>query len=383
MTTMKQNKYEESSLLMGLSEDLFLEILLRLPLKSLGRFKSVCKSWLSVISNPEFARLHLQSSNLATSNPRSMLTLQKHNMVSLFKFKSSTDITKGVDLIPLNQQFVDVFLGGSCFIVGSCDGIVCLYIKSQEKCGEDLLHLWNPTTNENKQISLPGDQGLTYVHVDSSWFGYIPSLKDYMIFLVNTNIRGKPAFVKRMYIYSFRNPKWRELHVTHEDLSFALGSNSIFMNEALHCLVGRKFIHKFDLVAETFERVPFSIKLDLLPKPHQIMLDVIGEKNGLCARFMHRSEIGEWMFELWMLEEYNKWNSWKKLYRIDLKKEIARNITRLLGFTYNGNLFIREKNALTVIDPSQNPHLPIIVCRATVFTVTDYVESLISPFYFA
>ncbi|KAG5001241.1 hypothetical protein JHK87_022313 [Glycine soja] len=41
------------------SHDLIVEILLRLPIKSLLRFKCVCKSWLSFISNPHFVKSHL------------------------------------------------------------------------------------------------------------------------------------------------------------------------------------------------------------------------------------------------------------------------------------------------------------------------------------
>ncbi|XP_021762352.1 uncharacterized protein LOC110727135 [Chenopodium quinoa] len=159
--------------------------------------------------------------------------------------------------------------------------------------------------------------------------------------------------------------------------SFASVSNSVLLNEALHCL-GQKCIHKFDLVAETFEKVPLLIKPDL-PKPHQIKLGVIGEKNCLCAMLVHHSEEEKWMFESWMLEEYNKWDSWKKLYRIDLKKEIARNYIGFLGFTYNGNFCIREKNGLKLIDPCDPPSC-VMVCRGSVFVAIDYVESLVSPF---
>lgn len=41
------------------SHDLIVEILLRLPIKSLLRFKCVCKSWLSFISDPHFVKSHL------------------------------------------------------------------------------------------------------------------------------------------------------------------------------------------------------------------------------------------------------------------------------------------------------------------------------------
>ncbi|KAF7811479.1 F-box protein [Senna tora] len=61
------------------NDDLLIEILLRLPIKSLLRFRSVSKHWLSLISNPQFSRLRthvspsgliLRSLSLSYKNPR-------------------------------------------------------------------------------------------------------------------------------------------------------------------------------------------------------------------------------------------------------------------------------------------------------------------------
>ena len=43
-----------------LPQEIIIEILLRLPVKSLPSFKFVCKSWLSLISNPHFAKWHFE-----------------------------------------------------------------------------------------------------------------------------------------------------------------------------------------------------------------------------------------------------------------------------------------------------------------------------------
>uniref|UniRef100_A0A0D9WMC3 F-box domain-containing protein n=1 Tax=Leersia perrieri TaxID=77586 RepID=A0A0D9WMC3_9ORYZ len=48
-------------------EEIVEQILLRLPVKSIVRFRSVCKSWQSMIADPRFTRLHLQFHQSTTS----------------------------------------------------------------------------------------------------------------------------------------------------------------------------------------------------------------------------------------------------------------------------------------------------------------------------
>lgn len=49
-------------------EVLLFEILVRLPVKSLVRFKSVCKVWCATIASPRFVRLHLELARASSSS---------------------------------------------------------------------------------------------------------------------------------------------------------------------------------------------------------------------------------------------------------------------------------------------------------------------------
>ncbi|CAK9142904.1 unnamed protein product [Ilex paraguariensis] len=51
----------------NLPQDLIVEILSRLPVKSLLRFKSVSKPWLALINNPKLISLHLSHTDV---NPK-------------------------------------------------------------------------------------------------------------------------------------------------------------------------------------------------------------------------------------------------------------------------------------------------------------------------
>lgn len=58
LKTSKKRKRSASNA--ELPEDIILDILLRLPVKSIGRFQCACKSWRATISDQSFIRAHLE-----------------------------------------------------------------------------------------------------------------------------------------------------------------------------------------------------------------------------------------------------------------------------------------------------------------------------------
>ncbi|GMI79437.1 hypothetical protein HRI_001613000 [Hibiscus trionum] len=60
------------------------EILNRLPVKSLLRFRSVCKSWNSLISHPSFISAHLQASLSNNNTPFLLLSYRKNGKYGYF-----------------------------------------------------------------------------------------------------------------------------------------------------------------------------------------------------------------------------------------------------------------------------------------------------------
>ncbi|KAF3431845.1 hypothetical protein FNV43_RR26581 [Rhamnella rubrinervis] len=109
-----------------LPEDLEIQILLRLPVKALLRFQSICKLWYSGIRSPKFISDHCEVSN--TKNPYDDL---------IAKFYTKTDRYDLVNVSTLSHEtleVVDTHLAlsdgarfGDMEIVSSCNGVVCLY----------------------------------------------------------------------------------------------------------------------------------------------------------------------------------------------------------------------------------------------------------------
>ncbi|PHU21782.1 hypothetical protein BC332_06889 [Capsicum chinense] len=121
-----ESKEDEVSILAmpNLPEDLITETLLRLPVKSLLKFRSVSKSWLSLIRSPEFVKNHLLLS--ATNKDYKHHSLMFKNG---FKDCSLTALLYGSFVEVNHLDYPGKNLKGRPRIVGSVNGLICLAIR--------------------------------------------------------------------------------------------------------------------------------------------------------------------------------------------------------------------------------------------------------------
>jgi len=160
-----------------LLEELFLEILVRLPVKSLLRFKSVSKAWCAIISDPLFIRAHLEkSASKWKRNPSVLIT--PHSLHSNIKGENwpttfSTQI-RFYQWLPSSAKEARFMHGedfrgefSSVCQLAHCDGLVLLPTNTKvyliNPATRDTLTL--PESNPNKipvppDVSLPVGLGL-------------------------------------------------------------------------------------------------------------------------------------------------------------------------------------------------------------------------------
>lgn len=114
-----------------LPQEMVNQILLRLPVKSLLQFKTVCKSWLSHISDPHFAISHF---DLAAARTERIALLVPFDREFLSIDFDASLASNALNLDPLlaSKSF-------SLVILGSCRGFLLLI------CGHRL-YVWNPST---------------------------------------------------------------------------------------------------------------------------------------------------------------------------------------------------------------------------------------------
>ncbi|KAL3520974.1 hypothetical protein ACH5RR_019123 [Cinchona calisaya] len=122
---------------------MFIEILLRLPVKSLIRLKCVCKSWCTLFQSPRFVAIHLRH---AKNNERHFIKCMKSSLLSIWlppvvdgepstQLSIHSDIESGqqsaasdasVTIPNLLQQLPFAYNGYNVRFVGHCNGLVCL-----------------------------------------------------------------------------------------------------------------------------------------------------------------------------------------------------------------------------------------------------------------
>lgn len=132
-------------------EDLILDILLRLPVESLLRFKCVCKHWYALIKSPTFIEKHFHHKNNRTRLLVCNLkvahegdAIVKSVVFSLLPEKIVPGVTPEQKIL-LQLPRVSDF---TC-VAGPVDG---LFLVQKEFYGDVRLGLWNPATREFRTL---------------------------------------------------------------------------------------------------------------------------------------------------------------------------------------------------------------------------------------
>ncbi|KAI5675492.1 hypothetical protein M9H77_06442 [Catharanthus roseus] len=107
------------------NQDLMVEILLHLPVKSLLRFKCVSKQWKSMISNPYFAHRHTRRNS--TRPTSSLLILKRRGMLIL---SLGNDANSPAGFRTPSFNFLNVTPDFTLKILGSCNGLMLCSLSS-------------------------------------------------------------------------------------------------------------------------------------------------------------------------------------------------------------------------------------------------------------
>ncbi|XP_026428655.1 F-box/kelch-repeat protein At3g06240-like [Papaver somniferum] len=318
------------------------DIILRLPVKSISRFKSVCKSWCRYINSPTFIKHHLVRTS---KNPRIMIRdairgdgTNPFYIVDYDSISSGLSSRKCEPVARLNypvsvnngvrNPYVD--------IVGSCNGLLCVIAPV---CDTPII--WNPSTTEYKEIILPPpDNHLRWV---SYGFGYDRKINDYKLVCLSW---------EEVYIYRLRSSSSRKL-VKNIPCGKVWEPAGLLLNGALHwtlaanAITGEisKIIVVFDISSEKFMSWPFPEEIVLRTPDSSCYLQVF--ENSLCIiSSVHAARV-----DVWVMQNYGVTESWTKPFTT-AQERITNSPYSLELYWYciNGDILILVEGRFGIYD---------------------------------
>ncbi|XP_057772490.1 F-box/kelch-repeat protein At3g23880-like [Salvia miltiorrhiza] len=224
-----------------LPNDVIIEILSWLPVKSLLKFKCVCRSWRALISSRRFIKAQLESSKSAPNLARDMLAIPCEDEIRNLKVCSvSSMLHESVSQV---YDFSYPFDSSSCVVESSRDGLLLL-------SSSDEMILWNPSTRTWK--TLP-DFDQEFVH--GYELCYDKSSDDYKVVAFSDSSNSIVT------VYSLGNDEWKRI----KDISSLVMGGSLvmtcnaFANGKLYCLIEPDFGSYSDILSLDLEEEEFEI----------------------------------------------------------------------------------------------------------------------------
>ncbi|CAK8560452.1 unnamed protein product [Lathyrus sativus] len=355
--------------------DLVTEILSRLPVKMLVRFRCVCKPWNSLISDHDFSRKHFKLSTTRNlyftsySGRSRRFVLKSYPLQSVF-----TDLTTSFTRLEFPFNCPYSYGHNLHYIVGSCDGILCLaYIRTS------FVVLWNPSIRKFKELPLfENPEDLPAIRLVVKYgFGYDHVSRNYkVVVLYNCGIHEGTTKIK---VYTLSTNSWRNIGTlpfpfvyrhfdtlpfpfVYRHLDDACG---IYVSGSINWLAYTKWHHpfcivSFDLGTESCQRIcpPGGLEMQWL------RLCVL--KDCLCV--VSRDDV-------WVMKEYGVKESWTKLF------ELSNSLVQFVPFYILTNeLYIFEDDKVWLEEKWKKKLIKNDTFKVTAKTLPQIcTESLISP----
>ncbi|KAL9244737.1 hypothetical protein vseg_018475 [Gypsophila vaccaria] len=346
------------SIVISLPQDLiFDEILARLPVKSLVRFKTVCRSWYFTISSPEFAKTHL-----AFSSSRQLFLidnfecLRDGRSLRLVPYKEGNNNVDDIrELARLSARRNDP---PTC-LVGCCNGIVCLCLYTHHRRVGGYM-IWNPATHEYRVIDNPYSD----CEVKAFGFGYATSIDDYKIAVIYCDSKEKH---NRVYLYSLKTRTWKNIFVTTDDYD---REYSLFYGSKIYWRRTETVV-AVDLVTEKWEEHSLINWLRLYKC---VDFFVAQQRLALICKAPYRNNL-----DLWMMDKSGDWNSWYKVVNNDLvpPNYLLKVYETGIYLTTNG---CHKLDFIDVAGQTSRPAYSFTEYFCNVQKSGFYFDTLISPF---
>ncbi|OMP00776.1 hypothetical protein COLO4_12376 [Corchorus olitorius] len=294
----------EANIMTELPEEICMEILERLPVKSLIRFKTVCKPWKYLINSPDFMERHADRS--ATNHSKLGIVLEKYS-----------EATHECSLFFHELNFNPISLGETTMIeqpitrckevkpLSWCRGLLLLGVK----CHHTFL-LWNPSTRKCKEVRDPTYHCyFNHEAISASALGYDFTFKSHKIVLIS-KIDRNPNDIS---VYNLKTNSWTSVEVDKDHEYASFDSSTTVVNGIPHWLVcySRFQVRKADEIYYEIEYFNYDMnKFVVVPQPCGYDYDspeLFDMEGRLCIGYHTCGKV-----EIWVMMKYGVKESWSR-----------------------------------------------------------------------
>ncbi|KAK4796614.1 hypothetical protein SAY86_028940 [Trapa natans] len=309
-----------------LSEEIILEILARLPAKSLFRAKAVCKLWNKLIFQEYFVKLF---NGLSIRNPMVLMEVS-------YSSKSTDSIWLYVDNHAATRLSLD-FLNERVRVRASSNGLLCCSSKQYK----DKYFVCNPVTRE--YIELP-------TRIENPFTTFYPPREATLVGLVNDLSESKFSVVLAGYqktsrdvfdesflcsVFDSESGRWREfVSVQNDEFSHINKNQVVFINGAFHWLTrNQQELLVLDLNNNHWRKMTLPNEVG---KGHIISVYLLE-----CDGFLSVIQMSKKFMKIWLLKNFDREEHWDMVDEVNLAR-IRSIVPIIFPITQNARLLPEE-----------------------------------------
>ena len=326
-----------------LPDEIVSDILARLPVKSLLRFRCVCKPWYSSIANPNFISTLLLNHNHQCGCVIHIPRKIPESSSSIPGFSRSGDQVCTLACDRTYETISDfrvptTYQSGFPHFVGSCNGILCFTYNNAE--WSNVFYLWNPSIRIFKR--LPDYQ----FPIMTFGIGFDSQNNDFKVVGIS-QVFAKTKSPPEVGVYSLSSDSWKRVELgisLRPNVSYYNVTNFTalpFVSGHLHWMLkigislrpSADMLLSFDVNSEKFKQLP-------LPDVEgSFFMKFITSFKGKLALIEYRSGAQPYSTRcsIWVMREYGVIDSWDKLCVLSIE-----NLLDFIGFTKYGLLLVQK-----------------------------------------